>query len=42
MLNRAKDYHKNDKERLKKKTYLKKKKIKKREYGKNRCRNMSK
>ena len=36
ILSRAKDYYENDKG-----TYLKKKKIKKREYGKNRYLNMS-
>ena len=49
ILNRAKDYYENDKERLGEqardkyiwKTYLKKKKNKKREYGKSRYHNMS-
>ena len=47
ILNRAKDYYENDQEKLRGKQeinteiYLKKKKIKKREYGKNRYRNMS-
>ena len=44
MLNRAKDYYENDKERLKEKqeinTYLKKKKIKRENMEKNRYRNM--
>ena len=47
ILSRSKDYYENNKERLRTKarinteTYLKKKKIKKREYGKNRYLNMS-
>ena len=52
ILNRAKDYYENDKERFRRggrggeqeistETYLKKKKNKKIEYGKNRYRNMS-
>ena len=49
ILNRAKDYYKNDKERLRDKKqkkntkiYQKKKKNKKREYGRNRYHTMSK
>ena len=46
MLNRAKNYYENDKERLREQarnieTYLKKIKRKKREYGKNRYHSMS-
>ena len=47
VLNKAKDYYKNNKDRVRKKpeinteTYLKKKKNKKREYGKNRYHKMS-
>ena len=47
ILNRAKDYYENNKKKLKSKqkintkTYLKKKKIKKREHRRNRYRNMS-
>ena len=47
ILNRAKDYYENDKERLRKQTKIKYRnlseegKIKKREYGKNRHLNMS-
>ena len=47
ILNRAKDYYENSKQRLRgqardnTETYLKKKKNKKREYGRNRYRNMS-
>ena len=46
ILNRAKDYYENDQEKLRGKQeinteiYLKKKKIKKREYGKNRYHNI--
>ena len=46
ILNRARGYYENDKERLRKKqeinikTYLKKKKIKKREYSKTKYHNM--
>ena len=47
ILNRAKDYYENDKERLRKqardkyRNLSKEEKNKKGEYGKNRCRNMS-
>ena len=47
ILNRAKDYYENDKERLRVQTRHKyrnlseEEKKKKREYGRNRCRNMS-
>ena len=47
VLSKAKDYYKNNKDRVRKKpginteTYLKKKKNKKREYGKNRYHKMS-
>ena len=47
ILNRAKDYYENDKDRLREQakinieTYLQKEKNKKREYGKSRYRNMS-
>ena len=48
IINRAKDYYKNDKERLKEQARDKYRKFpeedrnKKREYGRNRCHNMSK
>ena len=41
ILNKAKDYYKNNKERLNTETYLKKKKENEREYWKNRYHNMS-